>query len=190
MSEIHITPNGVDLVEKVTVFGKTEEHREELERGKERTYDIRINTDEFVPLSDFLQVKYTASGEIESVIIGEDDNRISVSIRERENEQLPELKTPPPVPEVNDLKNKNREDYYRRLLNDGSQPAIIRKIIYSFEELERWELEEIMEAKGYQSSSGGIPSSLALLENDLGEIERIGRGPEQTIRWIGPTKPD
>lgn len=189
MAQIRIMDDQIQLVEEVSAFGRQQTLTEELSEEDLTEYKVRLDEDGFIPLSEFISLKEDNEGRAIVVIGSETENGNSLEIQEREVIDLDNLEEPPEVPKISNFENDSRRKFYNRLISDSeSQPAIIRKIIFNAGELTRRELGELTEHWDYSADSGGISSSLVLLEEELGEIRRTGRGADQMIQWTGRTR--
>lgn len=101
------------------------------------------------------------------------------------------LNDTPPIPDV-DLENMSETvlQRYESMKNSGTQPHLIRKIIYDEGKLTREELKRRLQQEGYDNVQvgehhTGTNATLRILDKYTNEIERQGRGEGKILRWIG-----
>lgn len=91
----------------------------------------------------------------------------------------------PDIPSGSNLKTKTDRDYYNRLVNNPtSQPARYRRAIRENGRISRPRFDAMAEKMGYEPGAGAHNASLLVLDR-IGEINKDGRGDNQTIRWDG-----
>lgn len=97
----------------------------------------------------------------------------------------------PPVPDpIQEPRTETDQKRYEALKRKSSQAHTVRKIVYENEELTRGEIKEKLNEMGYKNikpgeQHGTVNGTLRVLETVTGEIERVGRGDDKIIRWIG-----
>jgi hypothetical protein len=101
------------------------------------------------------------------------------------------LNDTPPIPDV-DLENMSETvlQRYESMKNSGTQPHLIRKIIYDEGKLTREEVKRRLQQEGYDNVQvgehhTGTNATLRILDKYTNEIERQGRGEGKILRWIG-----
>jgi len=187
MDEIEFTTEGVNLRERVTVLGEARTEERLIPYNELGTCDISLDTGGFVSLDELVEVREREAGGVESVELNIGSvpaiaSDVQVTTRDIVSDE------PPEVPRVDPdaIDYDSRRTFYQRLRDrPESQPADVRRIIYKEGELTRDEFDALVEEAGYASDGGGVSQSLVVLENVTDEIERNGRGDEQTISWVG-----
>lgn len=140
--------------------------------------EVEINENDKTERSDQGEDKESAVADGNSST--GDEAKKEIVQRRLQDDELPDL------PDVRNFSNKTNEQYYKRLVSsEDSQPSVLRKIIFNEKEASKEELKQLMERKGYNPRSSGFGASLRVLDEVTGEIERKGRGDDQTIRWTG-----
>jgi hypothetical protein len=135
-------------------------------------------------------VPESVASEVEAIVPGLGRvpiDQVTLDDTEDSSEQNGEMSRAdlPEIPDPSNLKTQSDKDFYDRLCGDPtSQPAQYRRAIRAHGRLSRVEFDDIAEEKGYNPSGGGHNASLLMLER-IGEIDREGRGDNQTIRWTG-----
>lgn len=187
MDEIEFTGNSITLKEAVTILGEKRVEEKTIDYENRDGYELSLNTGGFVSLEDLIEIQYGDDGGIRSLHLTLNEvPSIESDIRALSHDE--ESDDPPDVPRVDmeDISVEARQNFYQRLRDQPeSQPGIIRRIIYSEEQLTRRELDQLIEEAGYESSGGGVSQSLVVLEEVTEEIERHGRGEDQQIEWTG-----
>lgn len=91
----------------------------------------------------------------------------------------------PEIPNGHNLQTKTDRDFYQRLVGDPtSQPSQYRRAIRAHSRLSRVQFDDMAVDMGYDPDAGAHNASLLMLER-ISEIDRKGRGDNQTIRWTG-----
>ena len=91
----------------------------------------------------------------------------------------------PEIPDAPNLQTQTDGDFYKRLVEDPtSQPAQYRRAIRAHGRISRMQFDDMAADMGYNPDAGAHNASLLMLER-VGEIDREGRGDNQTIRWTG-----
>ncbi len=91
----------------------------------------------------------------------------------------------PEIPDAPNLQTQTDGDFYERLVEDPtSQPAQYRRAIRANGRISRVQFDDMAEDMGYNPDAGAHNASLLMLQR-IGEIDREGRGDNQTIRWTG-----
>jgi hypothetical protein len=187
MEEIVFTKDGAVLREEVESFGETSIEEKTVSYDEFAEVEADFDTNGFIPFKDLFGVETSSSGGVESIRLRFGDGLLSeAKVRPRNGDE--DADEVPAVPHVDDddFQYKGRRDFYHRMKNQSdSQPATVRRLIYSEEDLTRRELDRLLEEEGYQASGGGTSQSLVVLEEETEEIERRGRGDDQRIRWTG-----
>lgn len=187
MNEIEFTGDNIVLREEVEVFGERDVEELPVEYTERDEFELEIDTGGHVSLESLVDVQYADQGGIESLKLRFDQlPSIQATARRRTDTTGDEL---PPVPEVDvsDIEVGGRRSFYERMRDSSeSQPVEIRRLIHEHQELEREEFDRLVDDElGYASDGGGTNMSLVVLENVTEEIERHGRGDDQTIVWTG-----
>lgn len=187
MDEIEFTAGGITLKESVTVLGETRIEEKTIDYDDRGEYELNLDTGGFVSLEDLVDIQHGEDGSIGSLHLTlEEVPSIESDVRVRGESNSPD--EPPEVPriDIDEIEIEARKNFYRRLRDQpDSQPADIRRIVYSEGELTRQELGRLTEEAGYASSGGGVSQSLVVLEKVTEEIERHGQGEDQRIIWVG-----
>lgn len=179
MDEIILAKNGARLHKQVDLMGATESVNKSVSYGElNEEFDLRLNIERIEPFTDD-DGEFAIRIELQS----------SQGHRTRRAEDA--FNGLPPVPDIarNEISDQRRP-FYDRLKDPQMQPYDIRRIIYEEGELTERRLRELLNEQGHTSiepgkQHGGLAVTLVLLDEDTGEIERIGRGEEKTIRWVG-----
>lgn len=187
MNEIEFTNDSIVLREEVEVFGERDEEELPVEYDERDEFEVEIDTGGYVSLDGLVDVEHTDDGNIKSLTLRFDRlPSIQATARRRTATANGDL---PPVPDVDTtgIEVQARRRFYERLRNSSeSQPAEIRRLIYEHQELEREEFDRLIDEElGYAPDGGGTNMSLVVLESVTEEIERRGRGDNQTIVWTG-----
>jgi len=96
----------------------------------------------------------------------------------------------PDIPNGTNLKTDADREYYNRLAeNPTSQPAQYRRAIREHGRISRIQFDGLAEDMGYNPDAGAHNASLLMLER-IGEINRDGRGDNQSISWTGNNNDD
>jgi hypothetical protein len=91
----------------------------------------------------------------------------------------------PEIPGDAELRTDADKEYYNRLVeNPTSQPSQYRRAIRARNRISRIQFDEMAKDMGYDPDAGAHNASLLMLER-IGEINRDGRGDNQTIYWTG-----
>lgn len=188
MEEMTFTKEGVILREAVVSFGETNMEEKTVPYDELGSVEADFDTGGFIPLENLFDVKMNDSGNgVESIRLQIGDGFLSeAAVRPRDSGENTDRV--PPVPHVgaDEFQYNGRRKFYQRMKEKpDSQPATIRRIMYSERDLTRRDLDQLIEEEGYQASSGGTSQSLVVLEKVTGEIERHGRGEDQRIVWSG-----
>lgn len=192
MKEIEFTRDGVALREEVEAFGESNIEEISVDYNELDEFEVEIDTNGKVLLDSLIDVQHGSGGDIASLTV-RFDRAPSVQAKAQRRQSSQEGDELPPVPDV-DVSDEDvggRRTFYKRMREKPeSQPAKIRQIIYENQdednELKRKEFEDLIQGK-YPPDSGGVSMSLVVLEYVTEEIEREGRGKDQTIRWVGST---
>lgn len=187
MNEIEFSGDRIILREEVEAFGTQNIEELPVDYDERDEFELDINTGGFVSLGALVDVNYTNDGDIESLTLRFDQlPSVEVQTRRRESQPTGNL---PPVPEVDtaEMDIAARRNFYERLRDSpDSQPAKIRQLIYEHQELTREEFDRLLDQElGFTPEGGGANMSLVVLENITKEIERHGRGDDQTLAWVG-----
>lgn len=187
MNEIEFTGDSIVLREEVEVFGERDVEELPVDYDERDEFELEIDTGGYVSLESLVHVEYADDGGIESLTLRFDRlPSIQATARRRTTTTNEEL---PPVPDVDVSKIDvaGRRNFYERMRDSPeSQPAEIRQLIYEHQELERKEFNRLVDEElGYAPDGGGTNMSLVVLESVTEEIERQGRGDNQTIVWTG-----
>ncbi len=190
MKEIEFTGYRIVLREEVEVFGETETEERSVEYSNRDEFILNIDTGGHVSLESLVNVEYNEDDSISSLTLQFDQIPSARATARREQSQSPRSKKEaPPVPNVDldDIEVQARRNFYERLRKSSdSQPAEIRQLIYEHQELSREEFDRLIEDElGYTADGGGANMCLIVLESVTDEIERHGRGDDQTIEWTG-----
>lgn len=110
------------------------------------------------------------------------------SKREGEKDQLPEV----PVLTSEQKESASEDDLrrYDQLSSTSTQAYDVRRIVWEEGRTTREKIKERMNEMGYDSvkpgeQHTGVHSTLRVLEQLTGEVERRGRGDSKTIEWVG-----
>lgn len=211
MEQIEIQSDQIILREEA--FGGLDTSEFTIGHEEAGSYQLTLNTGGPVTLSSLIEVKRDDTGSLQAVVLnlnpsggqskieqtgsdgGEsgaeqesdamDQMMDNLQQAKAQNEPLPARSELPPIPNRSQFPNKTRSTFYNRLVDkEDSQPAIMRRIIYSHGGLTRQELVNEMKKHGYKDS-GSLSESLTVLEEDTGEVKRHGRGDDARIEWIG-----
>lgn len=187
MYEIKFTGDGIVLREEVEVFGERDTEELPVDYDDRGEFELEVDTGGYVPLDALVDVEYTDDGDIKSLTLEFDQlPSVQTTARRRPTQTSGEI---PPVPEVDvsEIDVSARRRFYERLQGSSeSQPAEIRRLIFEHQQLERAEFDHLIENElGYTPDGGGTNMSLVVLDSMTDEIERRGRGDDQTIVWTG-----
>lgn len=211
MEEVEVQSDKIILREQAFDGLDTSEYT--ITHDERGSYQLNLNTGGPVTLDSLIEVKRDDAGSLQAVVLnvnpsggqskieqtgkegGEsgteqesdamDQMMDNLQQAKAQNEPLPARSELPPIPNRDQFPNKARRDFYERLVNkENSQPAIMRRIIYSQGDLSREELVRKMKKHGYKDS-GSLSESLTVLEKTTKEIKRHGRGDDARIEWIG-----
>lgn len=110
------------------------------------------------------------------------------SKKEAEEDQLPEV----PVLTSEQKESASEDDLrrYDQLSSTSTQAYDVRRIVWEEGRTTREKIKERMNEMGYDSvkpgeQHTGVHSTLRVLEQLTGEVERRGRGDSKTIEWVG-----
>ena len=110
------------------------------------------------------------------------------SKKEGEKDQLPEV----PVLTSEQKESASEDDLrrYDQLSSTSTQAYDVRRIVWEEGRTTREKIKERMNEMGYDSvkpgeQHTGVHSTLRVLEQLTGEVERRGRGDSKTIEWVG-----
>jgi hypothetical protein len=187
MIDIEFDRENISLREEVEVFGERDIEELTIEYSERDEFELEIDTGGHVSLESLVDVQYTDEGDIESLTLRFDQlPSIQANARRRTDATDDEL-GPVPEVDVSEIEVGGRRSFYERMRDSSeSQPAEIRRLIHEHQELEREEFDRLVDDElGYASDGGGTNMSLVVLENLTEEIERHGRGDDQTIVWTG-----
>ena len=187
MEEIAFMKDGLVLRETVTAFGETNIEEKIVPYDEFGTVEADFDTGGFVPLEDLFDVETNDKSGVESIRLQIGDGLLSeAAVRPRDRGVGTDEVPPIPHVDADEFQYNGRRKFYRRMKErPNSQPATIRRIIYSERDLIRHDLDRLIEEEGYQASSGGTSQSLVVLEEVTEEIERHGRGDGQRVVWSG-----
>lgn len=186
VDEMEFNKEGIILRETVEAFGETGIEEKLIPYSELDEFEIKLATDGFVSLEDLFEVKPNGQKGTESIRVQLSSVLGEAEVRPRTGKN--NATEVPSVPHVDiaEIRYKGRKRFYERMREQpDSQPATIRRIIYSQKDLTRQELDRRIQKEGYESGSGGTSQSLVVLDKVTEEIERHGRGEEQRITWIG-----
>lgn len=187
MNEIEFTSDSIVLREEVEIFGESEIKELPVDYEKRDEFELKIDTGGYVSFDSLINIQDTDGGDIKSLALQFDQlPSIQATARRRSGPTSGEL---PPIPEIDlsEIEVQARRNFYERMRDSpDSQPAEIRKLIFEQQELDNKEFDRLVDEKlGYAPDGGGINASLIVLESVTEEIERRGRGDDQTIIWTG-----
>lgn len=187
MEEIEFNGDEILFRDEVEVFGERKPEELAIEYDERDDFELEVDTGDFVSLASLVEVEYGDGGTISSLRLKFDElPSVQVEVRRRTEQVDDEI---PPVPDIDlsEVDVAGRRSFYNRMRDSSeSQPAEIRRLIYEQQELSREEFDRLVDEElGYVSDGGGVGMSLVVLEKVTEEIERQGRGPNQTIVWTG-----
>lgn len=186
MNEIEFSGGQIVLREEVEAFGERTIEELILDNDELGEYELDVDTNGFVSMDALFDVEHSDEGEIQSLSIRFDILPSSqVQMRRSSRESNDEL---PPVPEIDveDIGVQARRRFYERLRDSpDSQPGQIRRLVHEHGEVSRREFDRLVDGLGFTPEGGGTNMSLVVLEKVTEEIERRGRGEDQTIHWKG-----
>lgn len=179
MDEIILAASGAEIHKQVDILGSVEDVTKNVDYEElNEEFNLRLDIESIEPTQ-------TDDGEFAvRLVLRSGDGERSSNIEDAFNGL-------PPVPEIpRDEISDQRWPFYERLKDPDMQPYDIRRIIYEEGELTERRLRELLNEQGHQSiepgkEHGGLAVTLVVLDENTGEIERIGRGEQKTIRWIG-----
>lgn len=76
-------------------------------------------------------------------------------------------------------------NYAHAMLNPKTLASTIRRIIKEKKKISDMELRELVRSSGYNPSSGSYTAILRVLDEFLGDVERVGRGKNKVYVWVG-----
>jgi hypothetical protein len=130
---------------------------------------------------------FSGLGRVAITQVTEDESQDSLSKTKDDAEPIVGLSRTdmPDIPSGSNLKTNADRDYYNRLVNNPtSQPARYRRAIRENGRISRPRFDAMAEKMGYEPGAGAHNASLLVLDR-IGEIDKDGRGDNQTIRWDG-----
>lgn len=177
--EIRVTPQEAELSIGILIDGK--ERFEATERLSHSELIKKVNENEYQLVGFDIDTNGDTISNVTLQIGG-----VDVEFDQKE----PDL-SPPPVPDIDT--SEMSETYrarYHSLNKEGTQPNVIRRIIYENEKLTRGELKDILKESGFEGvkkgeSHSGVNATLRILDEHTNEIEREGRGESKKLRWVG-----
>lgn len=179
MDQLVLKQDGVQLQTQVEVLGSLEPYERHLSYEElNEQYDLDLDLERIEPDTN-------ENGEFIVRLRMESGDTVATS---QQTEEFGDL---PPVPEVPPEEiSDQRRPFYDRLKDPRMQPYDVRRIIFEEGELTEAELKEMLNDQGHDSVApgkqhGGVAMTLVVLDEVTGEIERIGRGEDKTIIWIG-----
>jgi hypothetical protein len=187
MEEIEFTKDGIILREEVEAFGETAIEEKFIPYSELDEVEIKLGTSGFVSLRDLFEIKSNDQKGIGSILFQFDSGALGEAevrprVRKNHTREVPAV----PHIDMEDIQYGGRKSFYKRMRDQPeSQPATIRRIIYSEKDLTKQELDHRIQKEGYEAGSGGTSQSLVVLDKMTNDIERHGRGDEQRITWIG-----
>ena len=187
IKEIEFTGNSIVLREEVHTFGEKKTEEMEIGYDERDEFEINIDTKGNVSLESLFDVQYSDDDDIASIKLRFDEiPSIEATAQRRQATRRDDEAPPIPRVDESELEVAAHRNFYNRMRRtSSSQPADIRQLIYEEQELNREEFNRLVEDLGYASDGGGINASLIVLEEITEEIERRGRGENQTIVWTG-----
>jgi hypothetical protein len=176
-------------------FGGLDSAELTVKRDEFGEYELHFDVEGKVDLEEFITALESDKVEIDVSHFRTSSIEIHKTGTETEHDDVQELTQSlaetqrmnmPPVPEDTGLKTTTDDDHYRRLVQTpDSQPAKYRRLIRNEGKIARPKLDRWAERQGFEPETGGSHNASLLMLERIGEIERRGRGDDQTIVWVG-----
>lgn len=187
-AELSLTSSGVVLRGEQTVFGQTETVETGIAAKELDEYSISFRTLGGVSLEKFLPAVETEdAGEEATITIPVDEFDVDVETNHIEATIFGDRPQAPPTPEIDPASIdtlSHRETYESLASGRSSLAKRIRDTIHREGTLSKGELRAELD-QDYSSYRSGVSRTLNVLESVTKEIERQGRGADETLQWVG-----